>query len=39
VFIEREHDNEYTHYGSKLEACKFVVNQDQAFEVGLSNVG
>jgi hypothetical protein len=39
VFIEREHDNECTHYGSKLEACTFVVNQDQAFEAGLSNEG
>jgi hypothetical protein len=33
VFIKREHDNECTYYGSKLEACIFVVNQDQAFEV------
>jgi hypothetical protein len=39
VFIEREHSNERTHYGSKLEACTFVVNQDQAFEVGFSNEG
>jgi hypothetical protein len=27
------------HYGSKFEACTFVVNQDQAFEVGFSNEG
>jgi hypothetical protein len=33
-FIGREQDNECTHYGSKLEACTFVVNQDQAFEAG-----
>jgi hypothetical protein len=39
VFIEREHNNECTHYGSKLEAFTFVVNQDQAFEVGFSNEG
>jgi hypothetical protein len=25
------------HYDSKLEACTFVVNQDQAFEAGFSN--
>jgi hypothetical protein len=37
VFIEREHNNECTHYGSKLEACTSVVNQDQAFEAGFSN--
>jgi hypothetical protein len=35
---EREHNNECTHYGSKLEACTFV-NQDQAFEAGFSNGG
>jgi hypothetical protein len=39
VFIEREHNNECTHYVSKLEACTFVVNQDQAFEAGFSNEG
>jgi hypothetical protein len=39
VFIEREHVNECTHYGSKLEGCTFVVNQDQAFEAGFSNKG
>jgi hypothetical protein len=32
VFIEREHKDEFTHYGSKLEACTFIANQDQAFE-------
>jgi hypothetical protein len=32
VFIERGHKNECAHYGSNLEACTFVVNQDQAFE-------
>jgi hypothetical protein len=37
VFIKREHDNECTHYGSKLEACTFVVDQDQAFEAWLSD--
>jgi hypothetical protein len=35
--MEREQDNKCTHYGSKLEACASVVNQDQAFEAGLSN--
>jgi hypothetical protein len=39
VFIEREHKNEFTHYDSKLEACTFVVNQDQAFEADVSNEG
>jgi hypothetical protein len=34
VFIERGHKDECTRYGSKLEACTFVVNQDQAFEAG-----
>jgi hypothetical protein len=34
VFIEREHKDECTCYGSNLEACTFVVNQDQAFEAG-----
>jgi hypothetical protein len=33
VLIEREHKDECTHDGSNLEACTFVVNQDQAFEV------
>jgi hypothetical protein len=39
VEIEREHKDECKHYGSKLEACAFVVNQDQAFEVGFSSEG
>jgi hypothetical protein len=39
VKIERGHKDEYKHYGSKLEACTSVVNQDQAFEAGLSNEG
>jgi hypothetical protein len=39
VCIEREHKIECTHYGSKLESCTFVVNQDQAFEAGVSNEG
>jgi hypothetical protein len=39
VEIERGHKDEYKHYGSKLEACIFVVNQDQAFKVGFSNEG
>jgi hypothetical protein len=39
VFIGREHNNKCTHYGSNLEACTFVVNQDQAFEAGFSNEG
>jgi hypothetical protein len=39
VFIEREHNNECTHHGSKLEACTLIVNQDQAFEAGFSNEG
>jgi hypothetical protein len=33
----KEQNNECTHYGSKWEACTFVVNQDQAFEAGFSN--
>jgi hypothetical protein len=33
VLIEIEHKDECTH-GSNLEACTFVVNQDQAFEAG-----
>jgi hypothetical protein len=36
-FIEREQDDECTHYGSKLEACISVVNQDQVFGVEFSN--
>jgi hypothetical protein len=36
-FIAREQDDECTHYGSKLEACISVVNQDQAFGAGFSN--
>jgi hypothetical protein len=39
VCIERKHKIKFTHYGSKLEACTFVVNQDQAFEAGVSNEG
>jgi hypothetical protein len=39
VEIERGHKDECKHYGSKLEACAFVVNQDQAFEAGFSNEG
>jgi hypothetical protein len=39
MFIKRELSNECTHYGSKLEACTFVVNQDQAFEAEFSNEG
>jgi hypothetical protein len=35
VFIEIGHKDECTHYGSNLEACTFVVTQDQAFEAGL----
>jgi hypothetical protein len=34
VFIERGHTDECIRYGSSLEACIFVVNQDQAFEEG-----
>jgi hypothetical protein len=37
VCIEIEHKIGCTHYGSKLEACTFVVNQDQTFEAGVSN--
>jgi hypothetical protein len=37
VLIEKEHKDECTHYGSNLEACTFIVNQDHAFEVGFSN--
>jgi hypothetical protein len=39
MFIEREQSNECKHYGSQLEACTSVVNQDQAFEAGFSNEG
>jgi hypothetical protein len=35
----KENIDECTHYGSNLEACTFVVNQDQAFEAGFSNKG
>jgi hypothetical protein len=34
VFIGRGHKDECSHYGSNLESCTFVVNQDQAFEAG-----
>jgi hypothetical protein len=34
VVIEKGHKDEHKHYGSLLEACIFVVNQDQAFEEG-----
>jgi hypothetical protein len=34
VIIEGEHKDEYICYGSNLEDCTFVVNQDQAFEAG-----
>jgi hypothetical protein len=34
VLIEREQNDEYKLYGSKLEACIFMVNKDQAFEEG-----
>jgi hypothetical protein len=39
VEIERGHKDKCKHYGSKLEVCTFVVNQDQAFEAGFSNEG
>jgi hypothetical protein len=39
VFVKREHKDECICYGSILEACTFVVNQDQAFEAGFSNEG
>jgi hypothetical protein len=39
VLIEIEHKDECAHYGSNLESCTFVVNQDQAFEAGFSNEG
>jgi hypothetical protein len=39
VLIEREHNDECTHCGFNLEACTFVLNQDQAFEAGFSNEG
>jgi hypothetical protein len=32
--MERGHKDEFKLYGSKLEACIFVVNQDQLFELG-----
>jgi hypothetical protein len=32
VLIEEEHKDQCMCYGSNLEACTFVVNQDQAFE-------
>ena len=34
MIIERGHKDECTDYGRNLEACTFVVNQDQAFEAG-----
>jgi hypothetical protein len=37
VFIERGHKDESTYYVPNLEACTFVVNQDQAFEASFSN--
>jgi hypothetical protein len=37
--LKEEHNNECTHYGSNLEACTSIVNQDQAFEAGFSNEG
>jgi hypothetical protein len=39
VEIERGHKDKCKYYGSNLEACTFVVNQDQAFDVGFSNEG
>jgi hypothetical protein len=33
VLIKEEHNDECIRSGSNLEACTFVVNQDQAFEV------
>jgi hypothetical protein len=35
VLIKGEHKDECIRYGSNLEACTFVVNQDQAFEAGV----
>jgi hypothetical protein len=32
VIIERGHKDECKHYGYLLEACIFVVNEEQAFE-------
>jgi hypothetical protein len=32
MLIKGEHKDECILYGSNLEACTFVVNQDQAFE-------
>jgi hypothetical protein len=37
--MERGHKDKCKRYGSKLEACTFVVNQDEAFEVEFSNEG
>jgi hypothetical protein len=34
MLIKGEHKDECICYGSNLEACTFVVNQDRAFEVG-----
>jgi hypothetical protein len=34
VLINGEHKDQCKRYGSNLEACTFVVNQDQAFEAG-----
>jgi hypothetical protein len=39
VFVGKEQNNECTHYGSDLETCTSLVNQDQAFEAGFSNEG
>jgi hypothetical protein len=39
VEIEIGHKDKCKHYGSKLEGCTFVVNQDQAFEAGFSIEG
>jgi hypothetical protein len=34
VVIEIGHKDECKHHSSKLEACIFVINQHQAFDVG-----
>jgi hypothetical protein len=34
VVIEKGHKDEFRIYGSYLDACIFVVNQDQVFEAG-----
>jgi hypothetical protein len=34
MLIEGEHKDECIRYGSSLEACIFIVNQDQTFEAG-----